>query len=171
MGGGLSIRTDLSAEALRAVARHEKDGRAVVRMLAIAHALDGLGRSVAARLAGLERQALRDAVVRYNAEGISGLYDRARSGRPAWLSADEHSKLKEIILERPDLQRNRCVEWTLPVLCEEVIAGRFGKTLHPASLSRIVRGLGLSRQKTRPRHPKSDEKAQVAFKKGGSTPS
>lgn len=59
------------------------------------------------------------------------------------------------------------MEWTLPVLCEEVIAGRFGKTLHPASLSRIVRSLGLSRQKTRPQHPKSDAKAQEAFKESG----
>lgn len=30
----------------------------------------------AARLAGMEHQALHDAVVRYNAEGVAGLYDR-----------------------------------------------------------------------------------------------
>jgi len=47
------------------------------------------------------------------------------------------------------------------------IEGRFGKCLHPASLSRIVRGLDLSRQKTRPRHPKADEMAKAAFTKGG----
>ena len=171
MGAALPIRTDLSADALRVLAREEKTGRVVARMLAIAHALDGVGRAEAARLAGLDRQALRDTVVRYNAEGLAGLYDRLPPGRSEWLNADEQAKLKELILERPDLSRDGCVEWTLPVLCEEVIAGRFGKTLHPASLSRIVRRLGLSRQKTRPRHPKSDEEAQQAFKKGGSTPS
>jgi hypothetical protein len=40
-------------------------------MLAIANALEGMSRADAARLAGMERQALRDAVVRYNAEGGS----------------------------------------------------------------------------------------------------
>jgi transposase len=39
----------------------------------------------------------------------------------------------------------------LPALCRS-IEGRFGKRLHPASLSRVVHRLGLSRQKTRP-HP------------------
>jgi hypothetical protein len=45
---------------------------AASRAYAIAHALEGLPRAEAARLAGMERQALRDAVVRYNAEGSAG---------------------------------------------------------------------------------------------------
>ncbi|NUB12804.1 hypothetical protein GAY28_08825, partial [Azospirillum brasilense] len=40
--------------------------------------------------------------------------------------------------------------------------------MHPASLSRIVRRLNLSKQKTRPRHPQSDAKAQSAFQNRGS---
>jgi transposase len=58
-------------------------------------------------------------------------------------------------------------DWTLPRLCAW-IESRFGKALHPASLSRIMRRLDLSRQKTRPRHPRSDPQAQAAFAKGGS---
>ena len=168
MGAALPILGELGAADLRALARQEKNGRTAVRMLALAHALDGVGRAEAARLAGMDRQALRDTVVRYNAEGIAGLYDRVAPGRLPWLGGSELRELKQAILERPDLERDGYVEWTLPALCEVVIAGRFGKTLHPASLSRIVRKLGLSRQKPRPRHPKSDEKAQEAFKKGGS---
>jgi hypothetical protein len=46
-------------------------------MLAIANALEDMSRADAARLAGMERPALRDAVVRYNAKGLAaGLYDR-----------------------------------------------------------------------------------------------
>jgi transposase len=54
----------------------------------------------------------------------------------------------------------------LPALCRW-LAARFNKRLHPASLSRIVRALDLSRQKTRPMHPQADPKAQAAFVKGG----
>lgn len=167
MGVALAIQGDLRADDLRALARSEKAGRTALRMLALAHALDGLGRAESARLVGMDRQAFRDTVVRYNAEGIEGLYDRRAPGRSPWLGASELTDLKKAILERPDIERDGHVERTLPALCETVIAGRFGKTLHP-SLSRIVRKLGLSRQKTRPRHPKSDVKAQEAFKKGGS---
>ncbi|MFT8243721.1 helix-turn-helix domain-containing protein, partial [Roseomonas sp. BN140053] len=77
MGRALAIRTDLlSASELRRRARREPNRRTATRMVAVAHALDGLSRAEAARLVGLERQALRDAVVRYNAEGLDGLRDR-----------------------------------------------------------------------------------------------
>ncbi|NUB14566.1 hypothetical protein GAY28_19045, partial [Azospirillum brasilense] len=46
---------------------------------------------------------------------------------------------------------------------------RRAKPLHPASLSRMRPRLNLSKQKTRPRHPQSDAKAQSAFQKRGCT--
>ena len=78
----LTIRQDLSAEELRRRARREPDRRSATRLSAIANALDGFPQAEAARLAGMERQALREAVIRYNAEGPSGLHDRPRAGRP-----------------------------------------------------------------------------------------
>jgi hypothetical protein len=76
----LIIRGDLSVSDLRRLARREPDRRAALRLLAIANVRDGLSRAEAARLAGMERQALRDAVVRYNAEGPDGLHDRQKVG-------------------------------------------------------------------------------------------
>ena len=64
MVAGLEIRTDLSAGELRALARRQTDPRAASRRYALAHAREGQSRAEAARLSGLERQALRDAVVR-----------------------------------------------------------------------------------------------------------
>jgi transposase len=46
-------------------------------------------------------------------------------------------------------------------LCEE----RFGKRLHATSMGRLLRSLGLSRQKARPSHPQKDPAGQAAFKK------
>src|SRR3954453_14791213 len=97
MGTGLDIRTDLASPArLRAVARRERNPRTATRMLAIAAALEGAGRAEAARLPGMERQALRDAVVRYNAEGLAGLRDRPKSGRPARLDETQKAALKQV---------------------------------------------------------------------------
>ena len=77
MGAALEIRTDLASPGrLRALARRERSPRTATRMLAIASALEGKSRAEAARLAGMERQALRDAVVRYNAEGMAGTTPR-----------------------------------------------------------------------------------------------
>jgi transposase len=168
MGAALEIRTDLAGPAeLRRLARRERDPRTATRMLAIASALEGKSRAEAARLAGMERQAMRDAVVRYNAEGLAGLRDRPKPGRRPALSEGEQASLLAAIFRGPDRARDGCVDWTLPALCRW-IERRFGKRLHPASLSRIVRRLGLSRQRTRPLHPEADERAKAAFTEGGS---
>jgi hypothetical protein len=60
----LAIRRDRTPASLRMWARRSKDPRAASRAYVAAHALEGLSRAEAARLAGMERQALRDAVVR-----------------------------------------------------------------------------------------------------------
>ncbi len=72
VGVALKIRDDLTPWELRRWARREVRGRPAARAYAIANALEGMSRAEAARLAGMERQALRDAVVRYNAEGLAG---------------------------------------------------------------------------------------------------
>jgi transposase len=167
MGAALAIRRDLaSAEDLRRLARRGRNRRTATRMLAIAHALEGTSRAEAARLVGLERQALRDAVVRFNAEGLAGLRDREKPGRPPALTDAEQALLRAKVFQRPSPEEGGG-DWTLPRLCAW-IARRFAKRLRPASLSRIMRALDLSRQKTRPRHPRTNPQAQAAFPKGGS---
>lgn len=167
MPRALRIRDDLSAEELRRLARREKGRRPAMRMLAIASALDGMSRALAAKSAGMDYQALRDAVVRYNAEGVAGLYDRPKPGRPERLDRDEKRDLSELILAGPDPEVDGISAFTLPDLCR-IVEARYAKPFHPASMSRVVRRMGFSRQKARPRHPRHDAAAQTAFKKGGS---
>src|SRR5512132_640265 len=84
MGAPVPIRNDIPAEELRRLARQENDGRVACRLLGLANVVDGMNRKRAARQAGMDRQTLRDWVIRFNAEGIEGLRDRPRSGRPPW---------------------------------------------------------------------------------------
>ena len=56
--------------------------------------------------------------------------------------------------------------WTRADLCRW-LEDRFAKTFHPSSLSRVLRRLELSRQKTRPAHPRADPAAQERSQKRG----
>ncbi len=161
----LAIRQDLPAAALRRLARHEPDRRAAMRLMAIAHALDGFSRAEAARLAGMERQALRDAVIRYNAEGPAGLHDRPRSGRPEALTEGQQAALKAWVLRGPNPERDGVSAWRVVDLCQHV-ERTYGVSYSQWGLSCLLKRLNLSRQKTRPSHPKGNPAAQAAFKKG-----
>ena len=166
-GKRLVIRDDVPAAELRRLARREPSRAAAARLLAVANALEGMTRAEAARLAGLERQALRDAVLRYNAEGPTGLRDRPRSGRPPRLDEAALKGLRELVLTGPEVEADGSSAWTLPELCREV-EERWKVTYHPGHMGKLLRSLGLSRQKARPAHPKADAKAREAFAKKGS---
>jgi transposase len=161
----LAIRQDYTPAELRRRASREGDRRAALRLLAIANALEGMSRAEAARLAGMERQALRDAVLRFNAEGPDGLHDRPRPGRPERLSEGQQAALKAHILRRPKPDKDGVSAWRLVDLCEHV-ERTYAMRYSPWGLSCLLKRLGLSRQKTRPSHPKGDAAAQAAFKKG-----
>ena len=166
---GLLIRADVPAAELRRLARWEKDRAAAARMQAIASALEGMPRAEAARLAGMERQALRDAVVRYNAEGLAGLHDRRHPGRRSRLDEDKHAALRQLVLDGPEMEATGLSAWTLPELCQEV-EKRWGISYHPSHMGKLMRRLGLSRQKARPLHPKADAAARETFARGGCRP-
>src|SRR5918997_1615528 len=164
MGKALEVREDLPPERLRRLARRERDGRAAARLYAIANALDGLSRAEASRLAGMDRQALRDAVLRYNAEGVAGLHDRPRSGRPEALAEGQQAALKAWVLRGPDPERDGVSAWRLVDICARAEKA-YGVRYSGWGMSRLLKRLGLSRQKTRPRHPRGDPAARAAFKK------
>ena len=164
MGAALPIRGDIPAAELRRLARLEGDGRVACRLLALANALDGMSRELAAKQAGMDRQTLRDWVIRFNAEGVVGLGDRPRSGRPPFLGDGQMAAFKAIVLRGPDPERDGVSSWTAKDLCR-IAHDRFGVSYSENGMLDLLHGLGLSWQKTRPVHPRADPKAQAAFKK------
>ena len=158
------ITTGRTPAELRAPARRERDGRVSARLLARANALDGMSREEAARAAGMDRQTLRDWVHRYNAEGVEGLRDRPRPGRPCGLDEGQQAALKAMVLRGPDLGRDGCVAWRARDL-RELAERRFGGRYSESGVRRLLEDLDLSWQKARPVHPEADPKAQERFKK------
>ena len=158
------ICTEFSSSELRRKARAEGDRRASMRMLAIANAIEIADRVEAARLAGMSDQALRDALKRYNAEGLEGLHDRPKPGRPRRLDAAQERELVEIVVAGPDVEKDGLSSYTRDDLVR-LVAEKWNVTYHPGSMGRALRRLGMSRQKARPSHPKKDVAAVEAFKK------
>lgn len=164
---GLKIevtRLELSAAQLRRLASRSPDGRAACRILAIALVLEGSSRAEAAAACGMDRQTLRDWVHRYNHDGIGGLSDGHRSGRPPALSAEQMEDLKALVLAGPDLAIHGVSRWRCLDL-SAAIADRYGVVVHERTVGKMLRRMGLTRLQPRPYHPKKDGAAQEAFKK------
>jgi transposase len=95
------------------------------RLVALANVLDGMNREQAAHHAGMDRQTLRDWVIRFNAEGREGLSDRPKSGRPSWLNDGQLATLKALVLRGPDVERDGFSTWRAKDLCR-IVEDRFG---------------------------------------------
>jgi transposase len=126
-----------------------------------------MDRATAARLAGMDRQTLRDWVRRYNAEGIAGLSNRPLPGRSPKLTEGQMASLKAIVLRGPNPAVDGVERWRIVDLCR-VAEERWDVTYSETGMLRLLWSLDLSHRKTRPVHPRTDPKAQEAFKKGGS---
>jgi len=161
----LVIRNDMAPRGAGRRARRERDGRVSARLIALANALEGMDRASAARLAGMDRQTLRDWVHRYNAEGIAGLSNRPLPGRAPKLTEGQMASLKAIVLRGPDLAVDGVARWRVVDLCR-VVAERWDVSYSETGMLRLLWSLDLSHRKTRPVHPQANQKAQEMFKKG-----
>ena len=160
----LKIRKDRTPAVLRKLVTDESDVRVARRLLAIANALSGMSRAIAARSAGMDRQTLRDWIIRYNAHGVAGLTDNWKGGRPPMLTLEEQAELLAIVMAGPDPETDGFCAFTRDDLVG-VVKKKFGKSMHPASMGRVLRRMDLSRQKARPTHPMKDPAAAAVFKK------
>lgn len=157
-------RTEFSASDLRREAAREKDARASRRLLALALVLEGKTRTEAAESCGMDRQTLRDWVHRYNAEGLTGLFNRPLPGRQSRLSAEQLRELAAIVEAGPDPATDGVVRWRRIDLCA-VVERRFGVRLAERSMGAILHRLGFARLSARPSHPQSDAEAQAVYKR------
>ena len=143
MGAALTIRGDIEAAELRHLARRERDGRVAARLIAVPNALSGMSRAAAARAAGMDRQTLRDWVVRFNAEGTAGLRDQPRPGRPTRMTEGQQAAFKATVPRGPDPERDGVSAWRTADLCR-IAAERFGVVYREGGMLRLVKALDLS---------------------------
>jgi transposase len=102
--------------------------------------------------------------VRYNAEGIDGLRDRQRPGRPALLAPGLEEELRQLIEAGPDFERDGVVEYRVKHI-RALALRHFGADYSRTGMQGKLHRMKLSYLKPRPIHPKTDPANQEAFKK------
>ncbi len=164
MGSAVKMRTDYSAAELRRLARNSKDVRQSSRLLSLAAVADGMNRTDAARIGGMDRQTLRDWVHRFNEAGPDGLKDAWYGGPPSRLSPEQLAEFAEIVETGPDPAVDGVVRWRRIDL-QKVIKERFGVDYHARHVGKLLEQLGFSHISARPRHPAQDARIVEEFKK------
>jgi transposase len=178
MPAAVTIRTDYSAGELRRLAGMTKNASQSRRLLSLAAVLDGMNRTEAARIGGMDRQTLRDWVHRFNEHGPDGLKDTWSKGPPPRLSPEQQDELAHLVEAGPDRAVHGVVRWRRVDL-QGLIAERYsvadhertvGKLLHqlgfsPISSRPLLHQLGFSPISSRPRHTAQDERVVTEFKK------
>ena len=160
----VEIKPSHTPSQLRRLAASTKDANQSRRLLSIAAVLDGMSRSEAAKIGGMDRQTLRDWAHRFNQYGPDGLIDIKPTGRPSKLSDEQKEALKQLVETGPDPEKDGVVRWRCVDL-KRVLGQRFGVDLSEVSLGRALKKLGFSHLSARPRHPVQDPEAIAAFKK------
>ena len=137
MGTAIAMRRDYSSRELRRLATRVKEAAQARRLLAIAAVLDGSSREEAAKIGGMDRQTLRDWVIRFNEEGPDSLVNKSSPGAPGKLT-EEH---KAFLVRLVDI------------------------SVSDDTVYRALKALGFSHVSARPKAYKQNEDAMEAFKK------
>ena len=112
----------------------------------------------------MDRQTLRDWVVRYNADGLAGLSDRLPPGPAFRLTPEQMAELAALVETGPNPAVDQVVRWRRVDL-RRVIAARWGVTCHERTVGKLLHCLGFAKLSVRPKHPKTDPAAQAEWGK------
>src|SRR5258705_13024035 len=164
MGQAVAVRTDYTAGEVRRFAKRSKDVAQARRLLAIAAVLDGASREDAAKIGGMDRQTLRDWVIRFNEQGPDGLINIPSPGVPPKLAAEHKAFLTRLVEEGPIPAVHGVVRWRA---CDLIMRlhEEFGLSVSDDTIYRVLKNLGFSHVSARPKAYKQNAEAMDAFKK------
>ena len=164
MGQAIAVRTDYTVGEVRGFAKRAKDAAQARRLLAIAAVLDGASRTEAAKIGGMDRQTLRDWVIRFNKQGPEGLINIPSPGVPPKLDATHRAFLARIVAEGPIPAVHGVVRWRacdlIMLLHEE-----FGISVSDDTVYRALKDLGFSHVSARSKAYNQDPETMETFKK------
>ncbi len=162
MNKALSItRPKQEYEELCRLHRREKDARVKQRMAIILARWEGVPVKEVARQQRVSRATVRNLVKRFNEEGIDGLRDKPRSGRPREIDWEQ---LRDVLLQSPENFGYPVQGWNRDLLLD-YIKRTYGVSYHPQHIYWIIRRLGFRSLVPRPRSYAADEEEVEEWKK------
>ena len=168
MGQAIALREDYTAGEVRRLAKRAKDATQARRLLAIAAVLDGASRAEAAKVGGMDRQTLRDWVIRFNEQGPDSLINIPSPGVAPKLNKKHRAFLARIVEDGPIPAVHGVVRWRACDLIMRLYE-EFGLSVSDDTVYRALKALGFSHVSARPRAYKQDADAIEAFKKTSPT--
>ena len=135
--------------------------RKSLRLLGLHHVQKGMSYKDAGKSCGVSYMSIWKWVVRYKKDGITGLSDQPRSGRPRLLNKDSHELFKQGFLK---IQK-RMSGGRLTGASARKLASKFGANYSNNSIYVLLHECGLSWISGRSKHPSYDKRSQEEFKK------
>ena len=105
------------------------------------------------------RSKVSEWLARYQAQGVDGLLEGYRSGRPPRLTGLQHKRLGDILDSGPVAYGLDSGVWTSPMLAW-VIEEEFGVAYHPGHVRKLLHDLGFSVQRPRRILARADRREQ-----------
>ena len=139
----------------------EKEGayRVAKRLRAVALNSEGHTSGELAKILQAPRSKVSEWLQRYQTDGINGLLEGYRSGRPSGMSEKEQKQLGDILDSGPVAYGLDSGIWTSPMIAR-VIETEFGIQYHPGHVRKLLHGWGFSVQRPRRVLARADAAAQ-----------
>ena len=132
------------------------------RFLAFAHLQDGKSFSESARMIKVSPRTVIVWAQKFRENGLDGLLEKSGRGAKSYVASEDY---EDFIRSVEELQSNRIGGRIRGMDVCKLIEEKYGKKPSLSTTYRILRRVGLVWITGRSQHPKSDIKAQEAFKK------
>jgi len=142
--------------------RKEKNARMRIRLTALAHIQNGVNKTQTAKFLKVSRGAVNKWAQQFINDGIDGLKEKFRSGRPSALSEAQLLQLKEHVIANSIKSTGGRLKGSLIV---DYINQEFNVLYSVDNVYRLLHQLGFSWITSRSKHPKQNLIAQDDFKK------
>lgn len=144
----------------------ERDGayRVAKRLRAVVLNAEGHTSGELAKILQAPRSKVSEWLQRYQSEGVNGLLEGHRSGRPPELTAKQQQQLADILDSGPVAYGLDTGVWTSPMMAW-VIEEQFGVQYHPGHVRKLLRGWGFSVQRPRRVLARADAAAQDRWRR------
>jgi len=145
-----------------ALAKAQRNKKIYQRLMILTHVKAGMPKAQISQLLLISTDQIYAWLKRFHEQGIEGLKDKPRSGRPRLLDSDAHEALKQKIEDSQSALSGGRLRGEDII---ELIKNEWGVTYSLSGIYYLMKDIGMSWISTRSRHPKQDEQAQTDFKK------